>query len=182
MSTNKKTTQYLALSVLGSDQIGIANELYKLASHCNCDIVDGKMTTLGTEFAGNLLLTGTWNAIAKFEASVPAFEKKHDARVNTRRSQLRPSLPNYLPYVIYIIAINQPGVLYKITQFFAERGINVHDLYVNTYTAPFCDTQMLSISISVTILKTQLLADFRESLMLFCDDHNFDVILEPQKI
>lgn len=181
MTSTKKATQYLVVSALGADQPGIADELCKLVAHCNCNIVDCKMTTLGVEFAANFLLTGTWNAIAKFEAGLPAFEQKHDIRINSRRTQPRTARPERLPYTVYIIAMEQPAAVHKITHFFVEQAINIHDLYLVSYTAPYSDTQMLAISLSITIPKAQLLADFRENLMVFCDDHNFDVVLEPQK-
>lgn len=181
MISPKKTTQFLVVSALGADEPGIANELCKLAAHCNCNIVDCKMTTLGMEFAANLLLTGTWSAIAKFEAGLPAFEHKHDIRINSRRTQSRSVHPDRLPYTVYIIAMEQAGAVHKITHFFVEQTINIHDFYLTTYIAPNSDTQMLAISLAITIPKSQLLADFRENLMLFCDDHNFDVVLEPQK-
>lgn len=181
MTTPRKPNQYLVISALGADKHGIADELCKLAVHCACNILDSRMTTLGTEFVANLLLSGTWNAIAKFETGLSAFEKKQDIKINSRRTSLRISQPDCLPYSIYIIAMEQPGTVQKITHFFAEQNINIHDLYINTYTAPFSETQMLAISIAVTIPKKQLLADFRENLMVFCDDHNLDVVLEPQK-
>lgn len=181
MATPRKPPQFLAISAIGNDRPGIADELCKHAVHCGCNILDTRMTTLGTEFVANLLLSGAWSAIAKFEAGLPTFEKKNELRINARRTQLRTPQPDRLPYAIYIIAMEQAGVVQKITHFFAEQKINIHDFYLNTYTAPHSETQMLALNIAVTIPKSQLLADFRENLMLFCDDHNLDVVLEPQK-
>lgn len=181
MAAPRKPPQYLVISAIGSDRPGIADELCKHAVHCACNILDSRMTTLGTEFVANLLLSGTWNAIAKFEAGLPAFEKKNDLRINSRRTQLGSSQPDRLPYSIYIIAMEQPGIVQKITHFFHQQKINIHDFNLSTYNAPHSETQMIALNMAVTIPKNQLLADFRESLMLFCDDNNLDAVLEPQK-
>jgi glycine cleavage system transcriptional repressor len=177
----RKPIQYLAISAIGADRPGIADDLCKHAVHCGCNILDTRMTTLGTEFVANLLLSGAWSAIAKFEAGIPTFEKKNDLKINCRRTQPRSSQRDRLPYSIYIIAMELPGIVQKITHFFAAQQINIHDFHLNTYTAPHSETQMLSLNLAVTVAKNQLLADFRENLMVFCDDHNLDVVLEPQK-
>lgn len=177
----RRNIQYLAVSALGADQPSIANEICKLATHCGCDITESRMTTLGIEFVAGILLTGSWNALAKFEANIQALEQKHDLRIMTRHTQARAAKPDHLPYTVYLVTDEQPGAVQKIMQFFADMNINIHDLYITTYNAPYSETQMLSISLGITILKSKMLMDFREALMIFCDDQNFDVVFEPQK-
>lgn len=177
----RRNIQYLAVSALGADQPAIANELCKIATHCGCDVTESRMTTLGIEFVAGILLTGSWSALAKFEANIPALEQKFDLRIMARRTQARAAKTDRLPYTIYIVAVEQPNTVQKILQFFSDEAINIHDLYITTYNAPYSETQMLSISLAVTLSKTRLLVDFREALMIFADDHNFDVVFEPQK-
>lgn len=173
--------EHLVITVLGPDKLGIANELFKLIAHCGCDIAEGRINTMGTEFTANLLLTGKWSVLAKLEASLAGFEKKHDVRTLSRRTQARVSKPDKLPYSSYIIFLAQPGAIYKITQFLNEQNINTHELSINNYRAPISETPMLSLSMSFTIPADRLIADFREQFILFCDDNNFDAALEPQK-
>lgn len=173
--------QYLALSVLGSSQPDIANKLCQLAAHYGCTLVSSRMTILGSEFAASLLLAGSWNIIAKLEAGLPSFEQKNDVRCIYRRTQLGSAQPNQLPYSIYVVAPNAPNVVASITQFFAEQGISIHDFYINSYKAPVSEAPMLALTLSITIPTAKLLADLRESFMVFCDDHNYDAVMEPQK-
>jgi glycine cleavage system transcriptional repressor len=179
--TSRRNIQYLAVSVLGADTSGIVNEICKVATHCGCDITESRVTTLGIEFVAGILLTGSWSALAKFEANIPAMEQKHDLKIMVRRTQARAAKTDRLPYNVYLVAIEQSGTVQKIMQFFADEGINLHDIYITTYTAPYSETQMLSISLAITIAKTKMLVDFREALMIFCDDLNYDVVFEPQK-
>lgn len=181
MSNAKKSDQYLVVSILGSDKVGIANELSKLAAHCGCNLTGGRFNTYGQEFTANLMLTGTWNAIAKFESALTAFEKKHDMRIICKRTQPKQVPLESLPYMIYIIAIDKPDVVHKVTHFFVEQGLSIAEFYISNYKTPYSETPMLNISLGIIIPENKSLLDFRENLMLFCDDHNFDVILEPQK-
>lgn len=173
--------EYLAVTMLGAEQPGLINEVCKLANHCNCSILDSRFTTLGTEFVANLLLAGTWNAVAKFEASLAGFENKHELRCVSRRTQKREAHTDRLPYTAYIIVPDKAGTLYKITQFFNEQNIHIYDLFVANYKAPFTETPMCSLTFSFTIPIKKLAADFREAFMVFCDEHNFDAVMEPQK-
>lgn len=173
--------EQLVVSILGSNKTGIANEICRLVSHCNCNLIDSRITVMGSEFTANLLLAGTWNALAKFEASLPAFEQKHQLRSLTRRTNPREQQLDILPYSIYITAISHQSVTAQVTQFFAEQNININDIYITNYMTPLSSIRMISVTLSVSVPLAIALADFRENLMLFCDEQNYDVILEPQK-
>lgn len=173
--------EQLVLSILGTDNSATVSELFKLIAHCHCDVNESRMNILGNEFTASLLLSGSWNALAKFEASLPAFEKKHDLKVLARRTQANAPQISKLPYSSYIVALSQPTAVYKILQFLHEQGVDVRDMSVTTYQAPRSGAQMLGIGLSFNIPGDRLVADFREQFILFCDDNNFDAAMEPQK-
>jgi len=174
--------EYLAVTMLGAEQPGFINEICKLASNCNCNVTDSRFTSSGSEFVANLLLAGTWNAVAKFEASLAGFEKKHEIRCLSRRTQLREAQTDKLPYSAYVVAPDKPGTLYKVTQFLSEQNINIHELSITSYKAPYTETPMCSITFSFTVPVKKIIADIREAFMVFCDEQNFDAVMEPQKI
>jgi glycine cleavage system transcriptional repressor len=80
------STKHLIIIVLGALRAGSINELIKAISHYGCNIVDSRISTLGQEFAANLLVTGTWNTIAKLETSLPLLEKKLELSILQRRT------------------------------------------------------------------------------------------------
>jgi glycine cleavage system transcriptional repressor len=173
--------EYLALSILASKQPDITNELCKLAAQCGCHIIDSRMTHLGAEFSANLLLRGSWNTIAKFEAGFSGLEQKYELRSMMRRTKPATAENDRLPYQIFVISPEQAGVAAKLTQFFTDHALVIQDLYVNTYKAPTTETPMLSVTLTIHLAKNQLIADLREEFMLFCDAHNLDAVMEPQK-
>src|SRR5574338_606401 len=67
---------YLVVIALGNREPQTLGELSKLAAHSGCSIVNSHMNRLGKASAITLMLTGTWNAIAKLEAALPALAKK----------------------------------------------------------------------------------------------------------
>lgn len=173
--------QHLVVSIIGPEQPNTLNELCKLAANYGCSIITSRTITLGTEFTSNLLLAGSWNALAKLETALPIFEQDYEVRCVARRTQLPTPPASELPYSIYITAQEQPGTAHKITQFFLDQNIRVQELFINYYKTPVSEITMLSISLFITIPTKQSIADMRENFMLFCDDHNFDAVMEPVK-
>lgn len=173
--------EHLVVSLIGPAHPGITPELCKLAAHCNCTIVESRMTTLATEFSASLLITGTWNTIAKFETGLPALEQKYELRSLSKRSKARAIDSNFFPYAVYVIAPLKADVTAVITQFFAEHNLPIYDLFVSSYKAPQTDVALLSLTLTIHIPNTKLIADIRENFIVFCDESNFDAVIEPLK-
>lgn len=173
--------KYLAVTVLGAGRPDFANELAKISATSSCHIVNCHISRLGTDFVANLLLSGSWNAIAKIEASLPTLEQKQNVNILMRRTDLPTAASDVLPYSVFLVAIDQPGIIFKITQFFAEQEIFINELNTDSYTARQTNTIMLTISMRICIPIDMHIADLRERFILFCDDLNIDAILEPER-
>lgn len=173
--------QHLIVSLMGPNPSEITHELCKLISHSGCHIIDCRITTFGTDFIGNLLLGGNWNALAKFETGLPILEQKYELRSLLHRSKLPKPDHNQLPYQVFVTTLAETPVPAKITQFFAKQGLPLYDLHIASFKAPHTEAQMLYITMTILIDKNKLIADIREEFMLFCDENNFDAIMEPYK-
>ncbi|CAN5256335.1 glycine cleavage system protein R [soil metagenome] len=171
----------LVIAVLGNPTAGSINELTKLASSCECNVIESRMMVLGSKFTANMHLAGNWNAIAKFETLLPVLEKKLDVRIVAQRTSLENQLLDQLPYVAYIIALSQPIVLHEVTSFFADQGIDIRELYSESYTTKHTQAIMLSITLTVNVPTTIAIADLRERFQIFCDRCNYDGVMEPDK-
>jgi glycine cleavage system transcriptional repressor len=173
--------KHLVILVLGTLHPNSINDLIKAISSYGCNIVDSRISTLGQEFAANFLVSGNWNAIAKLESSLKVLEKKLGLNILQRHTDLATPEPNLLPYSIYITALDNPGIIYKITQFLTSEKLAINGLYTSSYIAPHTQAPMITLTLSISIPMKTHIADLRERFMLFCDDHNLDVIMEPQK-
>jgi glycine cleavage system transcriptional repressor len=172
---------FLAVSVLGSDHPGFVHELTSLATESACNIDDSRMTTLGHEFAIIMLLSGNWDAIAKFEHQIKKLEQKHELFIHLKRTTKVSNKRNFVRYNVNVISLDNPGLISKISQFFHERGLNILDLYTGTYAASYTGATMFSLNMTLLLPGDLAIADLREQFMLFCDDLNLDAIMEPDK-
>ena len=86
-----------------------------------------------------------------------------------------------LPYAVEVIALNRIGIVGDVTAFFAERDINIEDLYTSRYQAPHTQTPMFALHLTVGIPGELSIAVVRGEFMDFCDELNVDAMMVPVK-
>ena len=179
--SSPNTKSFLVISALGEDKTGIVNDFSRAVLDSGCNVVDSRMTVLGGEFAIILLVSGAWSAIAKLESSLKTLEDRLQLTIISKRTEARQQRINLLPYAVDVVAIDHPGIVYHLANFFSTRGINIEDLVTSTYSAAHTGTPMFSVHITVGIPSDLHIASLREEFMDFCDELNLDAVIEPIK-
>ena len=172
---------YIAISAVGQDRPGIVNELSRAILEYGCNIVDSRMTVLGGEFAIILMVSGHWNQIAKLESALPKFAANLGLTLNYKRTSARKAQPDLIPYDIDVVAIDHPGIVHQLTNFFSSRHINIEDLSTSSYYAAHTGAKMFTLTMIVGIPSSMSIADIRELFFTFCDDLNLDATMQPHK-
>ena len=139
------------------------------------------MSVLSGEFAILMAIEGAWDKLARLENQLPDLQKKLGLTIITERSEPEENGANLLPYGIDVVSFDQPGIVYKLSSFFAEREINIEDMVTNSYAAAHTGTPMFAVRMGVGIPSDMHIASLREAFMDFCDEHNLDAVLEPIK-
>lgn len=172
---------HVVLTALGRDRAGILSEFSQAVLDCGCNIKDSRMSLLGNEFALIVLLSGNWNAIAKFESMLPRLEDSLQLTIHSRRTEPRSGASKLVPYAVEVVALEQPRIVHDVTEFFARRNIGIEDVYTSTYPAPHTGAPMFSLHLTVGIPGDSAIATLRGEFMDFCDDLNLDAMLAPVK-
>ena len=82
---------------------------------------------------------------------------------------------------VEVVALDQPGIVHHMANFFSTRGIMISDLVTNAYAASSTGTPMFSMHMTVDVPADLQIAALREDFMDFCDRFNLDAVLEPIK-
>lgn len=180
MNSNSNTKN-LVISAVGKDRPGIVHDISKAVLDAGCNIEDSRMSVLGGEFALIVLLSGTWSAVAKFESQIQPLAKKLDLAISAKYTEARAVRTDMVPYQVDVVAMDHPGIVHDIADFFASRGINIEELTTWTYPAAHTGTPMFSLSMTVSIPARVQIAKLREDFMTFCDAQNIDATLEPSR-
>ncbi|MFO1351603.1 MAG: glycine cleavage system protein R [Gammaproteobacteria bacterium] len=172
---------YLVISVLGEDRPGLISELARVILDCNCNIVDGRMTELGGECSAIFLVYGNWNTLAKLEVQLERLKSSLGVEIAVKRTTGGQRRDDVLPYAIEVIAHDQPGIVHRLANFFAGRSINIEELVTRSYSAPHTGAPMFSVNMVIGVPGKIHIAMLRDEFMDFCDEFNWDAVMEPVK-
>ncbi|UCH53338.1 MAG: glycine cleavage system protein R [Pseudomonadota bacterium] len=173
--------KHLVLSAIGKDRPGIVNDLSKAILDAACNIEDSRMTVLGGEFAIILLVSGSWNAVAKLEAQTAGLGKKLELIVTVKQTEPRITKANAVTYVVDVVSMDHPGIVRDIAEFLSARSINIEDMSTWTYSAAHTGTPMFSLNMTISVPADQHIGRLRAEFLDFCDDRNLDATLEPAR-
>jgi len=175
-------TSHLVISAIGDDQRGVVGQIASAIHESGCNIENSRMLVMGGAFAQVLMISGKWNNLAKAETALNALEKRMGLNVAVRRTEKRSVEGRFMPYSVEVVALDHPGIVSELAQFFSIRNINIQDMVTGTYHAPHTATPMFSTSILVEVPGEQHIAALREEFLDFCDAHNLDGVIEPYKV
>jgi glycine cleavage system transcriptional repressor len=173
--------QFIVVSALGSDRTGLVYDLTRVVLECTGNIVDSRMSALGSEFAMLLLVSGNWHTLAKLETELAKLAETSGITVSLRRTEQRAARKDVLTYSVDVVCLDQPGIVHNLAGFFSARGIDIAELTTRSYAAAHTGAPMFSVQMIVHVPAKVHIAALREEFMDLCDQLNLDAILEPVK-
>lgn len=171
--------EHLLITTICRSDNNVFNEIAKLAGKHECHIHYSHLFSLGFDNTITLQIAGNWSGIAKIEAALPVLAKRLEIELVYKRSHLEKIDRYFLPYQVEIVAIDQPGIVYEITEFFSS--LEVHMQHLETRSLMHQQTPILKLDMQVDLPADNNIADVREQFLLFCDELNLDGTLEPKK-
>ncbi|MBT8449093.1 MAG: hypothetical protein KJO69_05360 [Gammaproteobacteria bacterium] len=169
--------KYLVVSLITSDRAGLAEYFSSLASDHNCNVEDSRMSLLGGEFVASLLLKGDATNIDSAAAAYRALNQK-DFLVQLKETSDEPAASDSLPYYIHAITVDGLGIIQKVTDFLAQKSINIESLQTESYKAPHTGIQMLEIAVHIYVPATTQINALKEQFATLCDELNLDSTFE----
>jgi glycine cleavage system transcriptional repressor len=168
---------YLVLTAVGPDRPGLVSEIASAIHRAGANLEDSRMAILGGEFALLLLLSGPEAAAAAVEKTAGPLGERLGLRVLSKRTA-RGQHKDFLPYRISVTGFDRPGIVLKISEILARRGVNVASLESRLAYAPLSGTPMFVLEAELQVPSEVALAELRRELSAQCDDENLDLSLE----
>jgi glycine cleavage system transcriptional repressor len=176
-----KTPQLVVLSAVGTDRPGVVKDISKAILDCGGNIEESRMTSLGAEFAVLMLISGNWHTPAKLEKALEALSETHNLSINLKKTGARADQQDCVPYGVDVVCLDQSGIVYSLSEFFATRNIEISDLLTRSYSAPHTGAPMFSVQMAVSIPASVPIGQLRDDFHDLCEQLNLDSILEPVK-
>ncbi len=181
MARPNSNENYLLLSAIAPHLRSPLVVVTKRIADAGCHIVESRLASLGEDVVLNVLVVGSWDAVAKLESAATRLEREESLRVHTHRTQAKPNQSNLLPYLVEVVAADKPGILGQIADLFAARAIQIESLNSSRYRAMQTGAEMFQAQLTIGIPGKTHLAGLRDEFLEFCDSMNLDAILDPVK-
>jgi len=170
----------IVISALGEDRPGIVEALSQAILDNNCNIEDSRMSVMGGVFAVILLVSGQDVSLEALLQALPGIANKEQLTLTTREAGERSEAGSYLPYQVQIVAMDHPGIVNRLSQFFAKRSINIQQLETSSYSAAHTATPMFAVHMKIEIPANQHLTELRNAFYDLCDEYNLDGAIEAE--
>ena len=169
---------FIVITAIGSDRVGIADDISQEVLRWNCNIEEGKMSVLGGEFAAILLISGQEGKADELLADLESFGQAIGLQVEGRKTFEQKVPSDARPYVIRSVSLDTPGIVKAITGVVREEGISIEEAETSTRGAPFSGAPMFHMELRVLIPAGVSVKALRHTLDQLADERDLDVSVE----
>jgi glycine cleavage system transcriptional repressor len=166
------------LTAFGKDRPGIVAEIAEVIFENKCNLEDSNMGRLADEFTLILLLTGKGKTLQdKLSRDCKRLEREKNIFVFIRPLDYQlPDTKNGNAYcTIEIEGIDQAGIVYKVSKFLADNGINIETLKSQKKFSPNSGTALYSMEINTKVPDTISMETLDENLESLANELNVDI-------
>ena len=174
-------SQLIVISAIGTDRTGVVQDITKVILACGGNIEESRMTTLGSEFAVLMLVSGSWHTLSRLETALDKLTANQNLTVAVRKTGARSTSDDRMPYAIDVVSLDQTGIVFNLADFFANRDIEIADVATRSYAAAHTGAPMFAVQMAINVPANFSISQLRDEFMELCDRLNLDAILEPVK-
>jgi glycine cleavage system transcriptional repressor len=170
---------YAIVTAIGTDRVGIVDDLTTSILEKQCNIEESRMAVLGGEFAVMLLLSGLPDDIETLIGASQQIAKHLDLHISMKPTVAPKTEPRMRPYLIESVSLDTPGIVHAITALLRRHGINIENLETDTTAAPWTGAPMFVMRARISVPPEVSLTALREEVETLESEQNLDIKLVP---
>ncbi|MDM8518022.1 ACT domain-containing protein [Desulfobacterales bacterium HSG16] len=167
------------LTAFGKDRPGIVADVARVLFENGCNLEDSTMTRLADEFTIILLLSdqGQENLMDKLskECRRLEMEKGVSAFVRPVSDPKGKSAENYTEQTFHIEGMDQVGIVYKISNFMSEKGVNIANLRSKVSFSPESGSAMYYMEVNAEVPNDISMDDLDDGFAQISDELHIDI-------
>jgi glycine cleavage system transcriptional repressor len=140
----------IVLTLTGHDRVGIVEKITNVIVKLGGNIETSRMARLGGEFAMLALvsLDDKQNSALETDLQILRREGFQVTFLQTEDNHAG-KYPGWLPYQIEVMGADHEGIIYEITHFLAQKGINIEEMETTTAPAPMSGAPLFKMQATV---------------------------------
>ena len=172
--------QRFIMTAFGKDRPGIVADVTRLLYENGCNLEDNSMTLLADEFTLILLFTASAGEVEEQlirecrrlerEKGISAFMRPLEGRKGTPPA-------DFTAATLHVEGLDQAGIVYKVSQFLADRGINIVDLKSAVQASPESGAAIYRMDIAVQIPAGTSLTTVETDLVAVAEELHVEISL-----
>jgi glycine cleavage system transcriptional repressor len=170
----------LVICAVGPDRPGLVDELTGYLFEHGGNIADSRMVNLRGQFALVLLVEVPAEREQTLRASVADVGAKLGLTATASPRGAAPAaVTEGIRYQLKVSAMDQPGIVHRVTHLLHSLGANVEDLQTRLEAGPHSGTPLFSLSLTMTAPAALRVKRLRAELEVLCENLNCDYELQP---
>jgi glycine cleavage system transcriptional repressor len=174
----------LVITAVGPDRPGLIGKLTAALFEASANVADSRMVNLRGQFALILLAELPDGSVERVQERLGLLAEQLGLTLTFRDSEPTPSkAPTTvgLPYRLNTYAMDQPGLVHRITDLLQRYGINVEELTTRSQPRPQTGAPLFSMEFLLTVPPSVSIRTVRGDLERLCDELNCDLELSQTK-
>ncbi len=170
---------FLVLTAIGSDRVGIVDDLARMLADRRCNIEESRMSVLGGEFAVIMLVSAGADAAAALHGEAGRIGEAMGLHLQVRPTVPPRPAPGGRPYLIETVSLDAPGIVHALAAILKGFGVNIEEMETETSAAPWTGAPMFHLRAHVVLPSQVHLAEVKEALLDLERERDLDVRIEP---
>lgn len=171
----------LVITAVGPDRPGLVGQLTAPLYEASANVADSRMVNLRGQFAVILLAEVPERGVEPLQAQLLSVAEQlgltltfcqHDAQEDKWPTTVG------VPFRLRTYAMDQPGLVHRITELLHRHGVNVEELQTRSQPRPQTGAPLFSMDLLMTVPPTIPIRRLRSELQTLCEELNCDVEIQ----
>jgi glycine cleavage system transcriptional repressor len=163
------------LTAIGADRPGLVDEVSEFIFARGGNIEDSRMVNLRGQFAMMVLIGAPEATVAKLRSEIWQLGQQSGLQIELRpATAANASSAQAVPYRLVATAIDQPGLVHRLSHLLRAAEVNIESLETHLKPAPITGTPMFEMELIISIPRTTPIAKLREQVAGMCAELNID--------
>jgi glycine cleavage system transcriptional repressor len=174
----------LVITAVGPDRPGLIGKLTAPLYEVGANVADSRMVNLRGQFALILLAEVPPAAREGVQRQLTSLAESLGLTLSFRgglETPARAPTTVGLPYRLNLFALDQPGLVHRMTEVLHRHGVNVEELTSRSQPRPETGAPLFSMELVITVPSGASIRTLRTDLERLCDELNCDLELSEKK-
>lgn len=165
------------VTAVGPDRPGLVERITKTLRDASANVADSRMINLRGQFALILLAEIPDERVDDVQAALRATAAEAGLTVSLHGPSESGRFPTAVgvPYRVRIFAMDQPGIVHRMTEVLQQSGVNVEELETRSQPRPQTGSPLFSLDLRMTVPPDLSVRALRADLEAVCDELNCDL-------